>query len=309
MKKLTIIVPVYFNEKSLEPLFQEIQSVEEELLKKEVSLELIFVNDGSKDNSLNELLKIRKSRPATIVINLTRNFGATYATKVGLKYCNDDAFLWIAADLQDPPSIIIDLVDSWLAGSKYNICVRKKRKDPAMVILFSAVYYYLLRKLIIKDFPKGGFDIFLLDCEYKNILLESSKSAYMPILSFWLGIKPKVIEYERGERKHGKSKWTFVKKFNTLIDIFFGFSSKPIRIIGLFGLLVSILSFIYGAYISIYALLGVKGVSGFATIVTIITFSFGLIIFTLGIIGEYISRIFDQVNKRPEVVIDKIFKE
>ena len=309
MKKLSIIVPVYYNENSLAPLFKELQLVEKELLEKSVLVELIFVNDGSLDDSLSELLKIRNARPETIVINLTRNFGATHATKIGLRHCSGDSFLWIAADLQDPPSIIINLVESWLAGSKYNICVRKKRKDPFMVILFSSIYYYFLRKLIIKDFPKGGFDVFLLDCEYKDILLESSKSAYMPILSYWLGIKPEIIEYERRERKHGKSKWTFIKRINTLIDIFFGFSSKPIRVIGFFGLIVSVLSFMYGAYISIFALFGIKGASGFATIVTIITFSFGLIIFTLGIIGEYISKIFDQVNKRPEVVIDKIYEE
>jgi polyisoprenyl-phosphate glycosyltransferase len=309
MKLISIIVPVYFNEKSLEELFQNILIVEKKLEQKLIGVELIFVDDGSGDNSLSVLLKIKKDRPQTLVISLARNFGATFATKVGLKYSSGDCFLWIAADMQDDPSLIVDLVDSWISGNKYTICVREKRNDPIISKIYSNLFYFIIRNFIMKGFPKEGFDIFLIDAQYKEILLNSSKSAYMPILSFWLGIKPKIIKYERLKRKYGHTTWNFKKKLNAALDILFGFSTKPIRILAVIGIALSFASFAYAVYIALTGMFGTKVVSGFTTIVVLISFFSGLIILSISIIGEYISKIFNEINKRPDVIIEKIYKD
>jgi dolichol-phosphate mannosyltransferase len=133
-----------------------------------------------------------------------------------------------------------------------------------------------------------------------------SKNAFTPLLAYWLGYTPDVVEYHRPSREHGKSGWTFSKKVKTFLDVMLGFSVTPIRLISAFGAVVATSSFVYGVLVAIGALTGRIAVSGFATLAVLITFLLGLIIVMLGVIGEYLWRIFDEVNRRPEVVIDEV---
>ena len=308
MKKISIVVPVYFNEESLPQLFDKLVWLESELLNKfALDLELIFVDDGSGDNSLNELLKFKHSRPTTTVIKLTRNFGGVHAVKKGFERVTGDCFTMLAADLQDPPELILELVSKWLDGSKFIICERISREDSWGSKLLSLIYYRVLRLIVVKDYPIGGYDLALMDKAFLPFLQNSSKSSFPPILAYWLGYKPEVIFYHRIKRLHGKSRWTFRKKINIFLDVMLGFSVTPIRLISLFGFFVSILSFIYGSTVVINTLLGSTSQPGFASIVALITFLLGLIILMLGVIGEYLWRIFDEVNKRPEAVIEEIW--
>lgn len=306
-KKLSIVVPVYFNEGSLPRLFDEFTKIEAQLLGRKVSLELIFVDDGSKDESLSCLLEFKAKRPETKVVKLTRNFGAVHCSKTGFKFVTGDAFMIVAADLQDPPDLVLEMVDRWLAGAKFVICERITRDDPLRSKIYSKIYYKLLRALVIRDYPEGGYDMALMDKAFLPHLLNSAKSVFTPLLAYWLGYKPEIIRYHRPAREHGKSGWTFAKKFTAFLDVMLGFSITPIRAISGVGVVVALCSFLYGGTVVASALFHQIAVEGFATVVALVTFLLGLIIVMLGIIGEYLWRIFDETNKRPETVIEEIW--
>jgi len=308
-KKLAIIIPIYFNQNSLADLFIELKKIEYQLFLLHVGIELIFVDDGSEDNSLQLIIdfKIKNKNNNIKIVKLTRNFGAVQAIKTGLNYVTADVFIFLAADLQDPPNLIVDMVKKWLSGSKYIICVRNSRNDPLTSVIFSKLFYFLVRKLVISDFPKSGFDLAMMDKVFLPVLLNSSKSMFPPLLSFWIGYKPDIILYDRQKRIGGKSKWTISKKITSFLDVILGFSIKPMRLMLGLGLFIAFSSFCYGGMIIINYLIYGSAVKGFSTIIALITFFFGIIILMLGIIGEYLIRIFNENNKRPETVIEQIW--
>ena len=305
-KVLSVIVPVYFNEGSLPHLFLELQGVEQQLLAMGVGLELIFVDDGSGDGSFGELVKIKAVRPATRLVKLSRNFGAVHSSKTGYQFVTGDAFLVIAADLQDPPGLIVEMVRRWLNGSKFVMCVREKRGDPPATKLFARFYYRLLRAMVVPDYPDGGYDMALMDRVMLPHMQAGGKNINPNVFAFWLGFKPDVIPYERRARVHGKSRWTFRKKVKFFLDTLLGFSIVPLRLISLTGMVVSAVSLAFVCFVVFNGLLGRYHVPGFATLASIISFLLGLVICMLGVIGEYLWRIFDEINRRPEAVIEEV---
>jgi polyisoprenyl-phosphate glycosyltransferase len=307
MKTVSVVVPVYYNAGSLPLLFAELQKVEVQLHERACAMELIFVDDGSGDDSMTELMKIKQQRPDTRVVKLTRNFGSVHTCKVGLKYVTGDCAMWLSADLQDPPQMVIEMTDQWLAGSKFVIALREGRGDPPLTVFFARIYHWLVRKMISEDYPKGGIDIVLMDATLVPHVRDSSKNMNPILLAHWLGYKAGTVPYERRKREHGKSRWTFAKKLTYFIDSILGFSVLPIRIISLIGFIVSLLSFTYGFVIVISVILGYRNVAGFPTLVALITFLLGLVMIILGIIGEYLWRIFDEVTTRPEAVVDEVY--
>jgi polyisoprenyl-phosphate glycosyltransferase len=224
-----------------------------------------------------------------------------------LQFVSGDCFVGLAADLQDPPELIPEMVDKWLGGAKFIICKRMARSDPPGSKLFAFIFYKLVRFFVVEDYPPRGYDLSLMDRALLPYLQNSSKNINPPLFTYWLGFEPEVILYERQKRPFGKSRWTFWKRVALFLDSLLGFSVAPIRLISLIGFVVSLASFAYGFWIVISALRGKTVVLGFATIVTILSFLLGLIIVMLGVIGEYIWRIFDEINKRPESVIDEIY--
>jgi polyisoprenyl-phosphate glycosyltransferase len=306
VKKLSVVVPVYFNEGSLPPLHGELRAVEQELTGLGVELELIFVDDGSGDGSFAELTKIKAARPATRLIKLSRNFGAVHASKTGLQFVTGDAFLVLAADLQDPPALIVEMVRRWQTGAKFVICVREKRADPPLTRFYARVYYRLLRVMVVPTYPDGGYDLALMDRVMLPHMQASGRNINPNVFAFWLGFKPDVILYARRERIHGRSRWTFRKKVKFFLDTMLGFSIVPLRLISLTGIVVSLGSLAFVMFVVVNGLLGRYDVPGFATLASIIAFLLGLVICMLGVIGEYLWRIFDEVSRRPEAVIEEI---
>jgi len=305
---VSVVVPVYYNAESLPLLFEELLKVEAELAERACTLELIFVDDGSGDRSVEVLLALKARRPATRVVKLTRNFGAIHSSKVGLFFVTGGCFMWLSADLQDPPQLIVEMTDHWLSGSQYVVAVRRTREDPALTKLFASVYYRLVRAFVLPDYPRAGFDIILLDAALMPYIRDSSKNINTSLLSYWLGVQPVTVEYNRPEREHGRSRWTFAKKFNYFVDSMLGFSIIPIRAISLIGAVVALLSFAYGVYIVLYYALNVGSeVPGFPTLAALISFLLTDYYLMLGVIGEYIWRIFDEVTRRPEAVIEKVY--
>ncbi len=306
LRVLSLIVPVYFNAESLPLLFEALQPVEAALLARGLALELVFVDDGSRDDSFERLRQIKRARPATRVIRLTRNFGAVPAIRTGLRYVTGDAFCFLAADLQDPPELVLDMAERWQNGSRFVIAERETRDDPLLSRWLSRLYYLALRKLVLPGYPAGGFDLALMDRVMLDPLRDSAKSAFLPLLAYWLGFEPSVIRYHRRPRLHGRSRWTLGKKFRAFMDVMLGFSVTPIRAISAVGAIVSIASFVYGMVVVAAAFAGDIPVPGFSTVVALVTWLLGLIILMLGVIGEYLWRIFDESNRRPEAVVDEV---
>ncbi|MCX5780318.1 MAG: glycosyltransferase family 2 protein, partial [Firmicutes bacterium] len=225
MKKLSVVIPVYYNQGSLPELFAELLRVEAQLrTTRGMELELIFVDDGSGDGSWTELMKIKKQRPHTKIIKLARNFGAIHAVKTGLQYVTGECFTMLAADLQDPPALLLEMADRWQAGAKFVICVRESRQDPWLSRVFAGLYYRILRVTVSPNYPAGGFDLALMDRLMLPYLQRSGKNINISLFAHWLGFTPEVINYQRRERVHGKSRWTFGKKFTYLLDSILGFS-------------------------------------------------------------------------------------
>ncbi|MCX8516258.1 MAG: glycosyltransferase family 2 protein [Alphaproteobacteria bacterium] len=307
IKTLSIIVPVYENAGSLSLLFATLDNVEKKLATMKVAVEFIFVDDGSQDNSLSLLLAFHRKKKNVRVIKLSRNFGEMAAIKQGAMTVKGDAFVAIAADLQDPPELLVEMVSRWQQGKKYVIAVRRSRQDPWISKLLSAFYYSLLRWLVLPNFPKGGFDMALMDKIFLPFIQNSSKSFYAPILSHWLGFEPSIIYYDRAARHHGQSKWTLGKKISAFLDIMLGFSIKPIRFISVIGFLVAVASFVFGIYSIVEYFMGGQHIRGYTSVFVVMTFLFGLIIIMLGVIGEYLWRVFNETNKRPSAVVEEIF--
>ncbi len=306
-KTVSVVIPVYYNADSLPLLHERLTAVERTLIDLHgVRLQLIFVNDGSRDASQTALVRIKEQRPEAVVVRLSRNFGAVHASRTGFRFVEGDAFVIIAADLQDPPELLLEMVPRWLAGRKFIIAVRKSREDPLTSRIYSWLYYRMLRLLVLPSYPDRGFDIALMDRDMLEPMLNCSKNAFTPLLAYWLGYEPEIVSYHRPRREHGRSGWTFTKKIKSFLDVMLGFSVTPIRLISAVGVVVAGASFVYGISVVIAALTGNIPVPGYATLVSLVTFLLGLIILMLGIIGEYLWRIFDEVNRRPDTVIDEV---
>ncbi len=300
---LSVVVPVFNNEPSLDTLFEQLTGFEDGLADKGLGLELIFVDDGSADASYAKLLDIRHRRPATKLIRLTRNFGAVAAARAGMRLAAGDVLTLLAADLQDRLDKLGEMIEHWQAGSKFVICLRSNRRDPLASRLFAGLSYRILNRLALQSYPQSGFDLMLLDRTLLPYMLQGSVLVSPQLTAFWLGFEPAVVSAERAARPHGRSTWTFAKRLKLFVDTITSFSLAPIRIASVIGLMAALGGLGYGAYIFISALLGNFEVPGFATLVVLISFFSGLILLMLGIIGEYLWRIFSVLDERPESVI------
>jgi dolichol-phosphate mannosyltransferase len=301
--RVSVVIPVYFNEESLTSLFTELNWLEGELDARGLDLELILVDDGSKDHSWAVLTDFKRRRPTTRLIRLARNFGAVAASNTGFQFVTGDCFTVLSADLQEPIEQVLEMVEKWIAGDRFVISVRMGREDPPITKALAAAYYKVVRRLVLETYPQGGFDLMLMDRAMLPYLQQSSVHTNPNMFAYWLGFQPVALPYQRRKRPFGKSRWTVRKKLTFFIDTVTGFSVVPIRLVSLAGVMTAVISAVYGIWIALNALFGRIDVSGFSTIVVLISFFSGLILFSLGIIGEYLWRIFDSVLQKPKSVI------
>ncbi|MCR4678885.1 MAG: glycosyltransferase family 2 protein [Lachnospiraceae bacterium] len=303
MNKLSVIVTVYKNEKNLRPFYENFK---EEIAPHLDDYEIVMVNDDSPDNSWEVMQELAKEDNKVKLVKLIKNFGAVAASFTGLQCATGDCATIKAADLQEPASLTLEMYERWKSGDKSVIAVRKSRKDAAISNLFSNTYYALARKLITKDMPKGGFDTYLIDRTIIDyIVKQKDKNSPITLQLLWMGCGKNIVYYDRLERKIGKSSWTFKKKFNLFMDSFVGFSYIPIRIMTVVGILFALVSAIYAIHMVIAALKGEVDVRGYTTLVVILSFSAGMIMFSLGILGEYIWRTLDASRRRPISIIEE----
>ena len=306
MKTVSIVIPCYFNELNLLKTYKVLK---EDVLDKrpDMQFEVICVDDGSKDNTLGVLKDLQALDSRIKIIKLSKNFGEFRAILAGLTHASGACMAVMSADLQDPPYLITEMIQAWENGEKVVIAARTDRKENWLKKLLAHTYYWFLRKLVIENYPKYGFDFFLIDKQVAQILVDmKEKNSTIYVQLIWTGFKPKVIDYIREDREDGKSMWTYWKRINLFIDTFIVFSYKPIRLISGLGILMSIFGFISAIYFIFEKVFLNNDVAGWTSLVVAVLVLAGVQLIMLGIIGEYIWRNLDETRKRPVFIVDEI---
>lgn len=310
MSLISIVVPVYHNANSLADLLAELDAVAAQ--NPDDDFEFIFVDDGSGDESFAVLEALAIDEPRMRVAKLSRNFGSNPAIMAGMSLAQGDAVAAIAADLQDPPALLHDMIAHWRTGRKVVIAARRGRADPFPTSLLADAFYRLFRRFAIRSMPRRGFDFFLIDsqvCALINSIQENN--AYLMGLILWLGFEPQVIHYDRGAREehYGQSMWSLGRKLKYFVDSFVAFSHAPIRVATALGIGLSLVGLIYAGWV-IYArlVLGVEA-EGWASTIVVVLIAAGLQMLILGIVGEYMWRNLDETRRRPRFIIDRIIEQ
>lgn len=305
----SIVIPVYHNEGSLVKTFEQIM---EKVVKnnKELLFEIIFVDDGSGDNSLAVLLDLKKSNKIIRVIKLSRNFGQASAILAGFTHARGRTIVTLSADMQDPPELINQMIDAYFKENySIAICTRESRDESFFRKKTSSLFYRIIQKLSFPNMPKGGFDLFLVGSKVKDLIVRANEAnPFLQGQILWTGFKIKFIPYERKKREHGTSKWTFSKKIKYLIDGVMAYSYFPLRFMTVTGLIISSIGFLYAIVIFFCKIFGGIAIKGWAPIMIIILVLSGFQMLMLGIIGEYLWRTLDQVRRREPYIIEKIYE-
>lgn len=299
--KLSIVVPVYEDGVILETLYRDLY--QKVFSKADFEYELIFVNDGSTDNTLELMMKLKRKDTHIKVHSLSRNFGSHAAVLCGLAASEGDCVCIKNADLQEPSELIFDMVQKWREGNNVVLAVRQQREESRQQIFFANLYYKLVRRFVNASMPKNGFDIFLIDRKAVDVLLkldERNSSIGMQIL--WSGFKTAYVPYIRSERREGVSKWTLRKKVRLVMDTFFSFSTVPVKAVSVMGCL-----FAGGGGLAELILAFRKMCIGRRNTYRCLMFFFGvfccgIILIADGILGEYLWRILDASRNRPVYV-------
>ncbi len=303
LSKLSIIVPVYYNADTLELLYADMK---EKILHKLGDYEIVFVDDGSGDDSWRIMNEIRLGDENVKCVKLSRNFGEHAAILAGLSRCSGDCAVTKQADLQEDSELILELYESWKRGNKVVYAVREERDDPALKKFFANIYYTIVRKFIDKNMPQGGFDCYLLDRQVIEVLLGmEEKNSSLTLQVLWVGFSPDLVYFHRKEREIGKSRWTFAKKFKLVMDSMMSFSYFPIRFMSTVGIICAIIAFIWIIEVIVERLVVGTPIAGWASLMCLVLFSTGLILLMLGILGEYLWRTLDAGRKRPPFIIDE----
>jgi polyisoprenyl-phosphate glycosyltransferase len=300
--KISIVVAVYHNEGAIVRTHDNIAAVFAGTLARH-EYELIFVDDGSRDGSLREILELREKDPRVKAITFTRNFGQMAAMLAGFKEATGDAVINISADLQDPVELIPQMVEKWEGGSEIVVCHRTDRGDSLAARLFSRLAYGVIR-MSLPQIPRGGFDVVLMDraaMDAFNTIDVRHRFFQGDLL--WTGYRTSFIPYVRLKRTIGHSQYNFGKKLKNFLDAVLDASYLPIRFISLVGLVTAGLGVLYSATIVYAWLRGETPFSGWAPLMIAVLLVGGLIMVMLGVIGEYVWRINEEVRKRPNYVV------
>lgn len=301
--KHALIVPVYRNEESVPELVEAVAGIAADT---PGEFECVFVDDGSPDQSRERLHALLPAAgfESTLLL-LSRNFGSFAAIRAGLKAVDADYYAMMAADLQEPPGLVLDFFRS-LREEPVDVVIgaRAARADPAADRLAAHGFWAVYRRFVQPDMPPGGFDLFGCTRDFRNRLLELTevRSALVGQV-LWLGFRRKLVTYERRERRHGTSAWTLGKKLNYLQDSVFAFTDLPIRLLlgsGIVGIAASVL---IGAVVLVARLAGAIDVPGYAATILVVLFFAAINLLGLGIVGSYVWRAYENSKHRPESIV------
>ena len=299
----SIVIPVYKEEASIPDLLMALRGIRTRL---NSALEVVFVVDGSPDQSFQRLASELSTLPfKSKLIALSRNFGSFAAIRVGLEKASGPYFAVMTADLQEPDDLIVAFFEE-LAKDETDVVVgaRQSRDDPFLSKATSQVFWFLYRKLVQPELPRGGIDVFGCNAAFRRELLrlEESHSSLVGLL-VWLGFRRKAIPYKRARRQHGKSAWTFARKMRYLVDSLFSFSDLPIKVLLWIGSIGIVISLIFSVIVLWARLSGRIHVPGYSPIVLTVTFFGSINLICFGIVGSYVWRAYENTKKRPGAVV------
>ncbi len=303
MSKISIIVPVYYNSDTLMDLYEDMKA---KILGVIGDYELVFVDDGSGDNSWEIMQQIQAMDDNVHCVKLSRNFGEHAALLAGLSVCTGDCAVTKQADLQEDSLLILDMYESWKKGNKVVLAVRRSRDESKIKVFFANMYYLLIRKFVNKNMPVGGCDCYLIDRKVIEVLqLLDEKNSSLTLQVLWAGFKTDYVYFDRKNREKGKSRWTLSKKIKLVVDSMMSFSYVPIRMMTFVGIIFNICA--VALFISVLVEFFTVGtpVAGWSSLMCVILCSFGLVLLMLGILGEYIWRALDAARTRPPFIIDE----
>lgn len=301
---ISVVVPFFNEEENMRRLGQELISFTH--CHKNIVFEVVLVNDGSTDKSVNAIL----SNPfpeGTKLISLSQNFGSHAALRAGISKASGRYITFLYADLQDPVDNIIRLYEKASKGKNITWAFRKGTENSIMEKLFSRWYAGLMKKYVNKNYPAQGFDVVMFDAKVARELnrnVEANSSIFLQILN--LGFASDYILYNKGSRKAGRSKWTLARKVKLLIDSFVGFSFAPIRLVSVVGIVFFLIGMGWTAYILFRKIIFNDLLSGWPTLLSVLLVGFGITNIALGILAEYLWRTLDASRKRPVFIIDEI---
>jgi polyisoprenyl-phosphate glycosyltransferase len=306
--KISVIIPVLNEQENIDILTAELNKYFAG--QKEFAAEVIFVNDGSTDDTLNKLRSAVHSSYSCRIISFSRNFGSHAALRAGILKAQGDYITFMYADLQDPLPLIERMFGEIKNGNAEIVwAFRNTVRGKGNERFFSRLYAQMMRKYAVSNFPKKGFDIVMITKKVKVCLdqnLESNSSIFIQILS--LGFRQSSISYDKVKRQYGKSKWTFSKKMKLLIDSFVAFSYAPVRMVSLVGIIFFILGILWTIYIIFRKIVYDDLASGWPALTSVLMIGFGITNISLGIIAEYLWRTLDASRKRPVFIIDEIIE-
>ncbi|GAA6621732.1 glycosyltransferase family 2 protein [Scytonema sp. NUACC26] len=304
--ELSIVIPFYNEESNINYLFERLTSV---LNRLNMKYEIICVNDGSKDNTLKYLVQHNSLNPTIKVVNLSRNFGKEAALSAGIDHTSGAAVVPIDADLQDPPELIEELISKWREGYDVVYATRRSRQGENWLKRFTAAAFYrVISKISRIQIPRNTGDFRLLDRRVVEVIKQMpERTRFMKGLFAWVGFKQIAILYDRPPRYKGTTKWNYWRLWNFAIDGIASFSLIPLKVWSYIGVLLSTAAFLYATFLIIRTLIFGIDVPGYASLMVVILFLGGMQLITLGIIGEYIGRVFEEVKRRPLYLVRDLY--
>ncbi|MBQ7360330.1 MAG: glycosyltransferase family 2 protein [Lachnospiraceae bacterium] len=304
MSKLSIVVPVYYNEDTLMDLYEDMKN---KILGQLDEYELVFVDDGSGDNSWQILNEIRDMDTNVRLVKLSRNFGEHAAILAGLSVCTGDCAVTKQADLQEDSTLILEMYEKWKEGNKVVLAVRRSRDESKIKVFFANMYYAVVRKFVNKNMPAEGCDCYLIDRQVIEVLERlDEKNSSLTLQVMWVGFKTAMVYFDRRDREKGVSRWTFAKKFKLVMDSLMSFSYMPIRTMVYMGIIFDIIAVIL--FISVIVEFFTMGtpIAGWSSLMCVVLCSSGMMMTMMGILGEYLWRTFDASRNRPPFIIDEV---
>ncbi len=304
----SIVIPMMNEEEGIPTLFSRLVPILENTGR---SFEVVCVNDGSTDGTLALLQEYQRRHSFIVVMDLSRNFGKEAALTAGLMQAEGQAVIPLDADLQDPPELIAEMLDIWDKGAEVVLAVRAKRAtDTKMKRATANAFYRIINSISEIDIPAHAGDFRLMDRAVIEALKRlPERSRFNKGIFAWLGFNTETIEYERPPREVGTTKWNYRKLWNFALDGITSFSSAPLRIWSYIGVFIAGCAMLFGLVVIFKVLiLGHRDVPGYASLMTVLLFSNGIVLIGLGVIGEYLSRVFIETKARPLVIVRKVHK-
>lgn len=308
-KKITILIPAYNEEAVLDKLYERLSGLAQKV--KKYQMEFLFVDDGSRDKTMQIIRGFAQKDPRIAFVSLSRNFGKETAMIAGLDHADGDAVVIIDADLQDPPELIPEMIQYWEEGYEDVYAKRKSREGETWLKKStSRLFYKMLQRSTNITIQRDTGDFRLLDKRCVEALRQIRESQrYTKGMFSWIGFKKKEITYNRDPRAAGTTKWNYSKLLNLAIEGLTSFTTAPLRISSVLGLAVSISAFVYIVFLVIRTLMYGTDVAGYPSLMAVILFLGGVQLLSLGVIGEYIARIFNETKHRPLYFIDDFHRD